>query len=207
MDSTTLPPAPRLAHIEQVSQGWINKYLLTFRLPDGTDYVYEAASRKGPEAFRQHLQARSAGIATPPDAVCIVPRTADDQLLMIREFRYPLGSWCISFPAGLVEVDEDLEAAIDRELREETGYGLVRDGQPAIRPLPQPGFSSTGLTDESVTVVFARVEKVQDARPEHGELIEPFLLPVADVPAFVEANTLPMGTRAQLVLQLFCQRP
>ena len=204
MDSTTLPPAPKLTHVEQVSQGWINKYLLTFRLPDGTDYVYEAASRKGPEEFRRHMEARGAGAPTPPDAVCIVPRTADDKLLMIREFRYPLNSWCISFPAGLVEAHEDLEEAIDRELREETGYGLVRDGQPAIRPLPQPGFSSTGLTDEAVAVVFARVEKAQDARPEHGELIEPFLLPIADVAAFVETNTLPMGTRAQLVLQLFC---
>lgn len=205
MDSTTLPPSPKLTAIEQVSQGWINKYLLTFQLPDGSAYTYEAASRKGVDEFRRRMESRGAGQPTAPDAICIVPQTTQDELVMIREFRYPLNSWCISFPAGLVEADENMEEAIDRELREETGYALVRDGESAIRPLPQPGFSSTGLTDEAVQVVFARVEKAQDAQPEHGELIEPFLLPIADVPSFVQHNTLPMGTRAQLALQLFCQ--
>lgn len=205
MDRTTLPPAPELTAVEQVSDGWINKYLLTFRLADGSSYTYEAASRRSLADFRRRMEERASGMPTPPDAVCIVPRTREGELLMIREFRYPLNSWCVSFPAGLVEDGEDPEEAIDRELREETGYALVRDGHPAVRPLPQPGFSSTGLTDESVAVVFARVEKAQDARPEHGELIEPFLLPESDVANFVGSNTLPMGTRAQLILQLFCQ--
>lgn len=205
MDSTTLPPAPKLTAVEQVSDGWINKYLLTFRLSDGSDYTYEAASRRSLADFRCRMEERASGIPTPPDAVCIVPRTDEGELLLIREFRYPLNSWCISFPAGLVENGEDLEEAIDRELREETGYALVRDDRPAVRQLPQPGFSSTGLTDEAVAVVFARVQKAQDARPEHGELIEPFLLRETDVAGFVESNTLPMGTRAQLILQLFCR--
>ena len=43
---------PQLKHIEQVSDGWIKKYILTYVLPDGSDYIYEAASRKGLEAYR-----------------------------------------------------------------------------------------------------------------------------------------------------------
>ena len=86
--------------------------------------------------------------------MCIVPQTATGELL-IREFRYPLNSWCIAFPAGLMEPGEDLATCVDRELREETGYALrAYDADaPALDPLPQAGYSSTGLTDETVHVV------------------------------------------------------
>ena len=46
MDAATTRGIPQLKNIEQVSEGWINKYFLTYELPDGTDYVYESTSRK-----------------------------------------------------------------------------------------------------------------------------------------------------------------
>lgn len=230
---------PQLKHIEQVSDGWIKKYILTYVLPDGSDYIYEAASRKGLEAYRAELarlEARSntaiaaidegaddfgaAAVAAAEqaagtsgkrtaDAVSIVPITRDGNLVLIREFRYPLNSWCIAFPAGLMEPGEDLATCVDRELREETGYALrayADADAPALDPLPQAGYSSTGLTDETVHVVFAQVEKVADAQPEPAEFIEPFLLPIADVPRFLAENETPIGTRAQLVLEAFARR-
>ena len=190
-------PTPTFAGLRQVSDGWIKKYVLTYTMPDGSTYEYESASRKGPEAYRAELEAHARGESAASDAVCIVPQTPDGRLLLIREFRYPLNSWCIAFPAGLV----------DPELREETGYALRADlGAAALDPLPQAGFSSTGLTDETVQVVFAQVERVADAQPEPAELIEPFLLPIADVPRFLAENDTPIGTRAQLVLEAFARR-
>ena len=140
--------------------------------------------------------------------MCIVPQTADGKLLLIREFRYPLNSWCIAFPAGLTEPGEDVATCVDRELREETGYALRADmnAAAALEPLPQAGYSSTGLTDETVQVVFAQVEKVADAQPEPSEYLEPFLLPIQDVRRFLDENAAPIGTRAQLVLELFARR-
>ena len=200
-------PTPRLVDIELIADGWIKKYVLTYELPDGTLYNYDCASRKSPEAFRAGLQANATCTATTADAVCIVGLTENDELLMIREFRYPLNSWCIAFPAGLIEPGEDLASCVDRELREETGYALhVSDGESlasAITPLPQAGFSSTGLTDETVQIVYAHVTRVADATPEHGELIEQFLLPRSEVAHFIDQNTTPIGTRAQLVLEAF----
>ena len=38
------------------------------------------------------------------------------------------------------------------------------------------------------------------------EFIEPFLLPIADVPRFLAENETPIGTRAQLVLEAFARR-
>lgn len=199
---------PQLADIRQVSDGWIKKYVLTYAMPDGSTYEYESASRKNLDAYRAELEANASGESSPADAVCIVPQTAKDELLLIREFRYPLNSWCIAFPAGLMEPGEDLATCVDRELREETGYALRADldEASALQPLPQAGYSSTGLTDETVHVVFAHVEKAADAQPEPAEFIEPFLLPIADVPRFLAENETPIGTRAQLVLEAFARR-
>lgn len=199
--SAELPPTPRLASIETVSTGWINKYHLHYTLPDGRPYSYEGVSRKGPERYERALAGLGAGEAPVPDAVCIVPLLPDGSVLLEREFRYPLNSWCISFPAGLVDAGESPAEAAARELAEETGYRVRTDVACAVRALPQPGFSSTGLAEENVQVVFAQVEPAGDAAPESAELIESFVLPRADIRAFLDGNTLPIGTRCQLILE------
>lgn len=197
-----LPPTPTLESIETVSTGWINKYHLHYTLPDGRPYTYEGVSRKGPERYEAALEALGSTGAPDPDAVCIVPLLPDGSVLLEREFRYPLNSWCVSLPAGLIDAGESLEEAVARELSEETGYRLRDDIAPAVRPLPQPGFSSTGLTEENVQVVFAQVEAAGKARPDSAELIEPFTVARADLRAFLDANQLPIGTRCQLILEL-----
>lgn len=197
-----LPPTPTLESIETVSTGWINKYHLHYTLPDGRPYTYEGVSRKGPERYEAALEALGSTGAPDPDAVCIVPLLPDGSVLLEREFRYPLNSWCVSLPAGLIDAGESLEEAVARELSEETGYRLRDDIAPAVRPLPQPGFSSTGLTEENVQVVFAQVEAAGQARPDSAELIEPFTVARADLRAFLDANQLPIGTRCQLILEL-----
>ncbi len=198
---------PHLQDIRQVSDGWIKKYLLTYALPNGSVLEYESASRKGLAAYRSELEGNPLGEKPLIDAVCIVPQTPEGDLLLIREFRYPLNSWCIAFPAGLKEGDESLKSCVERELREEVGYAPRKDlGEKALEPLPQAGFSSAGLTDESVHMVFVQVEKAFEAQPEPTEFIEPFLLPISDIPRFLAENTTPLETRAQLVLEAFARR-
>ena len=193
---------PKLVSIEQVSDGWVKKYVVTHELPDGSLHPYEVASRKPLEAFRAHLEANGAGRAPKSaDAICIVAKTPRDTLVMIREFRYPLNSWCVAFPAGLVEPDEDLADCAMRELEEETGYAVT--SKASARFLPQAGYSSTGLTDETVQVVYVEAEMAGPAHTEDSELIEVFELPIVDVRRFLEENALPIGTRAQLILEKF----
>ena len=197
-----LPPTPALESVETVSTGWINKYHLHYTLPDGRPYTYEGVSRKGPARYEAALKTLRSTGAPDPDAVCIVPLLPDGSVLLEREFRYPLNSWCVSLPAGLIDAGESLEEAVARELSEETGYRLRDDIAPAVRPLPQPGFSSTGLTEENVQVVFAQVEPAGEAQPDSAELIEPFTVARTDLRAFLDANQLPIGTRCQLILEL-----
>ena len=93
-----------------------------------------------------------------PDAVIIVPYHAgEDKLAVIKEFRVPVGGYQYGFPAGLLDSGEELEMTAGRELREETGLDLVRiyRHSPAI-------FSSAGITDESIAMVFG--DEVSNSR-------------------------------------------
>ena len=209
---------PKLEEVVLEADGWVKKYVLKYRLPDGSLFDYHCATRRGRDEYLAELERNAAaseaamdalasGRAVPaaaeftPDAVCIVARTPRDTLVMQREFRYPLNSWCVAFPAGLIDPGEDALATAARELEEETGYAVI-DGTP-MRALPQPGYSSTGLTDETVQIVYVQAEKAGEPHTEGNELIEVFELPIADIDEFVRTNQLPIGTRAQLVLEAF----
>ena len=200
---------PEFQGVEQVSSGWINKYVLKFRLPDGRDYQYEAVSRKPLDVYKAELETQ--GPVDPQvDAVCIVGYTAEGSFLLIKEFRFPMNRECIAFPAGLRDAGESVEECASRELREETGYDLARnaDDTPVrIHSFVQPGFSSLGVGDESIAMVFAQVEKVGEPRSESTEFIEVFELPRTDIARFLQENRAPLSIRAQLVLEMVACDP
>jgi ADP-ribose pyrophosphatase len=57
-----------------------------------------------------------------PGAVLVIPVLPDGQLVMERQFRYPLHRTFIEFPAGKMDPDEEPLQTGKRELLEETGY-------------------------------------------------------------------------------------
>ena len=88
-----------------------------------------------------------------PDGVILygVYGEAKDHVVLIRQYRYPLGGYCYEFPAGLVEDGEDMLEAGIREMYEETGlqFTPVEAG-----PYSRPFFTTIGMTDESCGTVF-----------------------------------------------------
>lgn len=196
--------SPLLCSLEQVSDGWIKKYVVGYKLPDGTYFEYESVSRKSKEEYSRTLTKAQGSLSQQADAVSIVGRTFDNKLLLIKEFRYSVNDWCIALPAGLKEPEESIFDCIERELSEETGFRICEhNGNKLYRSLNQSGFSSLGLGDESVHMVFAFVEPDHEARCESTEFIEVFTLPIADIPNFLKENKLPLGTRCQLILESF----
>jgi len=90
-------------------------------------------------------------LTEPADAVVIVAYHADEKkLVLIREFRVPLGGYQYGFSAGIIDPGESVETSAARELKEETGLILGH-----IRCISPPVYSSSGLTDESVSMVYA----------------------------------------------------
>ncbi len=87
--------------------------------------------------------------------VAVVAITDARSLLLVEQFRVPLGRAAIELPAGLVgddprAPDESDERAARRELLEETGH----DARQWTRLLETP--TSAGLTSELVTIFLAR---------------------------------------------------
>lgn len=155
-----------------------------------------------------HMVSRNAppkcigGDLSRPDAAIIVPyHRREDKLVVIKEFRVPVGDYQYGFPAGLLDPDESLEATASRELREETGLTLVRlfRHSPAI-------FSSAGLSDESIAMVFAEVDGTPSIRhTSDSEDIEVFLLAREEVRALVQRDDIVFGARAWLAMDAFAR--
>ena len=88
-----------------------------------------------------------------PDGVILygVYGEARDKVVLIRQYRYPIGGYVYEFPAGLVEPGEDLLTSGAREMFEETGLTFTpREAGPFSKPF----FMTVGMTDESCGTVF-----------------------------------------------------
>lgn len=123
----------------------LNLYELEAIRRDGGSFPYYVASRAGEISALKAISRKNH-----PDGVivCGVCGEKMDKLVLIRQYRYPLGDFVYEFPAGLVEPGEDLLDAAGRELYEETGLTFTPAAQ--TRPL----FTTIGLTDESCATVF-----------------------------------------------------
>ncbi len=94
-----------------------------------------------------------------------------DKVVLIRQYRYPLGGYVYECPAGLCEAGEDFHEAAVRELHEETG--LTFTPIKADSMFEEPRFTSVGMTDESVASVFGYAEgEISDAFMEQSEEIQ-----------------------------------
>ena len=135
-----------------------------------------------------------------PDATIIVPyHLKEKKLAVIKEFRIPIGGYQYGFAAGLLDPGEDLVVTAGRELHEETGLDLVKiyRHSPAI-------FSSAGITDEAIAMVFAEVEGApSNHRNEDSEDIEVFLMDRQGVSDLLCRKDIVFGARAWLVMDAF----
>ena len=107
-------------------------------------------------------------------------------VILVEQYRVPLGSHCLELPAGLIGDDtdgEEAEAAAIRELEEETGYR-------AERMVELGRFqSSPGMSSESFTLLRAEgLERTGEGGGVAGEEIVVHCVPLAGVPAFVAAK-------------------
>ena len=141
-----------MSEIKSIQQKTHNRYLNYYELEavhrDGSVSPYYMASRA---KDANHLKAVTR--ENKPDGVILygVYGEAKDRVVLIRQYRYPLGDYVYEFPAGLVEEGEEMGAAGIREMYEETGLTFTPvDTSSYSRPF----FTTIGMTDESCGTVF-----------------------------------------------------
>jgi ADP-ribose pyrophosphatase len=116
----------------------------------------------------------------------VILAVEDGQVLLVEQYRVPLGANCIELPAGLIgdhDEGEDTLTSASRELEEETGY------RAANLEIVGEFFSSPGMVSESFTLVRATgLTKVGDGGGVDGENIVVYRVALADLPSFVQAK-------------------
>ena len=120
----------------------------TVRLPDGK------------KATREYI--------IHPGAVMIIAQFDDGQVVLERQYRYPVQSVMIEFPAGKLEVGEDVLACAQRELLEETGYSARRWARAGLMH-PVISYST-----EFIDIWFARELSLGERKLDEGEFLDVF---------------------------------
>lgn len=115
-----------------------------------------------------------------PGAVCVIPITDDEEVIMVRQFRYPFSRPLLEIPAGKLEPGEDPLNAAKRELEEESGVNAERiDFMGEL-------YTTVAFTDEKIYTYIATGLTFKDAHPDADE--------------FVEVEKMPLKTLVDMVM-------
>jgi ADP-ribose pyrophosphatase len=105
----------------------------------------------------------------------VVPLTQDGKVVLVRQWRQPLGAFTLELPSGGVDRGEDPREAAERELFEEAGFRAV--GLEHLVSI----HTSTGRTDEVCHLFRCRaVRDPEGPRPEPTEFIRVVELPLVE---------------------------
>ena len=118
------------------------------------------------------------------NCVAIVAIDPEGEVLMVRQFRKPVGEVLLEIPAGVVEDGEEPLDSAHRELEEETGYMAGR--------MERIGgfYSSPGYSTEFLHLFLATELRKGEARPDADEIIEVVSVPFERILSLILAGEL-----------------
>ena len=156
---------------------------------------FVTAKRKG----KWEYVSRSRGIKA-----AVILAVEDGDVLLVEQYRVPLGKNCLELPAGLIgdeTIGEDPLEAAGRELEEETGYRAAK-----LEALGEY-YSSPGMVSESFTLVRATgLTKVSEGGGVEGEGITPHRIALSELSDFIASKRADRcGIDVKLLLLLGAQ--
>ena len=137
-----------------------------------------------------------------PGGVTVLPLDRDSNVVMVRQWRYPMGQEVLELPAGKLEPGEDPAQAGLRELKEETGYTCT-----SYESLGKI-YATPGYCSEVLHLFLARDLTPGETCPDEGELLNVVRYPFQEVVDMVlrdeihDAKTVAAVLKAKLILGL-----
>jgi ADP-ribose pyrophosphatase len=99
-------------------------------------------------------------------AVAVIPLLDDGRIVLVRQFRYPVGKVLLELPAGKLDAGESVLACGQRELLEETGY------RAAEWAFAGTIHNAAAYSSESIHLWFARGLRAGPQQLDAGEFVE-----------------------------------
>ena len=119
-----------------------------------------------------------------PGAVAIVALTAAGEVVLERQYRYPLHREFIEIPAGKMEAGEAHLETAKRELLEETGYAAAQWTRLGLI------HNAIGYSDEGIELWLATGLEKGQAKLDEGEFLEVFCLPLDQAIAMIRSGEI-----------------
>lgn len=150
---------------------YMNLYDLQYR--EGGHYY--CASRRNKDRMVALTPDEECGTMQPDAVSCFVVLNIKGQpkkLLLNWEYRYPVGQYMLSVPAGLIDKGDwnNPNALVDtaiRELKEETGIEVEESDE--IKVVSPCVFSTPGMTDEGNALVYISINRDEMPKMNHDE--------------------------------------
>ena len=120
-----------------------------------------------------------------PGASAVIPLLPDNQIILVKQFRYPVGQVTLEVPAGkLDKVNEDPIVCAERELSEETGYTAGK-----IWKLTTIA-TTVGFTNEVIHLYAAKDLTPGKQHPDDDEFINTVKVPLTAALQLVESGKI-----------------